>query len=85
VRGAAAGDGLPHQLARSEEDTAELIVRKVGDAAPGIEAGGEASLALEDVADAGDHGLVEQGVADGPGGIGPEAAQNGLEVELLGE
>ena len=46
----------------------ELVVGEVADRAPGVEAGGEAGLALEDVADAGDQALVEQGVAEAAAG-----------------
>jgi hypothetical protein len=85
VRRPSADDRLLHQLTSGREDPDELVVAEVADAAPGIEASGEAGLALEDVADAGDQGLVEQGVAESAGGVGAEAAQHRVEVELRRE
>ena len=54
---------------------------------PGIDAVAEAQLAAVDVADAGDHGLVEQQRADGPGagpGPGDEALGVGIGAQRVG-
>jgi hypothetical protein len=79
---AAAGDGLLHLRAGGLEDGAELVVAEVGERAPRVDSGGEASLALEDIADAGDQVLVEQGVAEGAAGIGVEGVDDRIEVEV---
>src|ERR1044072_7538194 len=57
-------DRAPHQVVRRLEDVTQLFVGQPRDRRPGIEAGGKARLALEDVADAGDGTLVEQGFAE---------------------
>ena len=54
--------------------------------APGVDLGGEAGLALEDVADARGEALVEEGVAEGAGGVGgAEDGDDRVEVEVRGE
>src|SRR5690349_22131134 len=60
----ALGDRALHQPAGGLEHRAQLLVVEGGDGSPGVEAGGEAGLALEDVADPGYERLVEQGVAE---------------------
>ena len=67
VVAAAALDRAQHLLAGGEQDAPQLLVGEVADRPPGVDAGGEAGLALEDVADAGDQVLVEQGVAEAAG------------------
>ena len=51
---AAAGHRVEHLLPGGGEDRAQLGVGEVGERAPGVDPGGEAGLALEDVADPGD-------------------------------
>jgi len=75
----AGGDGAEHLAAGGIEDGAELRFGDVGEAAPGIDLGGEAGLALEDVADAGGEALVEQGVAEGARLVA--SAQTQIELE----
>ena len=68
------------------EDLVELLVGDVGERAPGVDLGGEAGLALEDVADARGEALVEEGVAEGPGRVGgAEDRDQRVEVEVRGE
>src|ERR1700712_2771649 len=61
---------VQHLGAGVVEDEAELLVVPLGQRPPGIDPGGEAGLALEDVADAGGEALVEQGVAEGAALVG---------------
>lgn len=82
---APAGDGVAHLLARGEQDRAQLLVGELADRAPGVDAGGEAGLALEDVADASEGALVEQGVAERTRGIAAPSGDHGGRVELGGE
>ena len=78
-------DRLVHQVVGGLGDVAQLLVGHVGDSLPGVEVGGEAGLALEDVADAGDQVLVEQGVAEAAVGDAGERASDLLGVEVGGE
>jgi hypothetical protein len=57
-------DCLEHQVVGCLGDVAQLLGGDLGYSLPRVEVGGEAGLALEDVADAGDQVLVEQGVAE---------------------
>src|SRR6185437_9965915 len=83
---AAAGDGAEHLVACRLEDGAELRFGDLRQRAPGVDLGGEAGLALEDVADAGGEALVEEGVAEGARGVGrAELGDDLVEVELRGE
>src|ERR1044072_1271206 len=79
------GDRLLHQTAGGAERFAQLLVGELDDRPPGIEPGGEAGLALEDVADAGDQPLVEQGVAQSAVGLGAERPDDSIGVEAGGE
>src|SRR6201999_2106406 len=82
----AGGDGAEHLVAGGLEDGAELLFGDVGERAPGVDLGGEAGLALEDVADAGGEALVEEGVAEGSRGVGGrELGDDVVEVEFGGE
>src|SRR6201999_1722536 len=82
----AGGDGAEHLVAGRLEDGAELRFGDVGEGAPGVDLGGEAGLALEDVADAGGEALVEEGVAEGAALVaGPELGKDRVEVELRRE
>src|ERR1700761_590496 len=75
-----------HLGAGGVEDGAELVVADGGERAPGVDLGGEAGLALEDVADAGGEALVEQGVAEGAALVaGAELGEDPVEVEVRGE
>ncbi len=65
------------------EHALQLLRGELTDRLPGIYSGGEASLALEDVADPGDQGLVEQGVAEGAIRNSAEGAGYGLGIEIL--
>lgn len=81
-----ADDGRPHQLACTVEHGVQLWLCETCDRPPGIDAGGEAAFALEDVSDPGDEPLVEQGVADlAVGGGGAQSSGDLGGVEILGE
>src|SRR5215213_6467112 len=70
----AAGGAVGLHQALEEVDHAGQVL-DLADRGPGVDAAQETGLGLVDVARAGDGPLVEQGGADGPAGVGAEAAQ----------
>src|SRR6201985_3558743 len=83
---AVGGDGAEHLVAGGLEDGVELLFGDLPQRAPGIDLGGEAGLALEDVADARGEALVEHGVAERARGVGgAELGDHGVEGEVRGE
>jgi len=57
-------DGIRHKVVGRLDHAMQLLVGEGAGRLSRVEAGGEAGLALEDVADAGYQVLVEQGVAE---------------------
>src|SRR5690606_27437707 len=54
-----------HHFAGQPQHADQLFIADLGQTTPGIEAGGKAAFALEDVADAGDTVLIQKRLAQG--------------------
>src|SRR5439155_11955348 len=75
----------PQKLARGQDDPAELVVVDLADLRPRPGASDEQRLVLDLVPDARKGALVEEGGRDVALGLGTEAAQAFLEIEVVGD